>query len=89
VNTATNQMDQVVQQNAAMVEQATAAAHSLKQEASRLNSLVGGFRISRGEVPNASAMRLIRAAQPSAREIVPARASPGPSTLFLRKTARS
>ena len=32
VNTAVNQMDQVTQQNAAMVEQSTAAAHSLARE---------------------------------------------------------
>jgi methyl-accepting chemotaxis protein len=32
VNAAVNQMDQVTQQNAAMVEQATAASHGLAQE---------------------------------------------------------
>ena len=36
VNTAVNQMDQVTQQNAAMVEQSTAASHSLKGEAEEL-----------------------------------------------------
>ncbi|TCS17309.1 methyl-accepting chemotaxis protein [Caulobacter sp. BK020] len=45
VNTAVNHMDQVVQQNAAMVEQATAATHSLKGETAQLVSLVGRFRI--------------------------------------------
>jgi methyl-accepting chemotaxis protein len=34
-------MDQVVQQNAAMVEEATAASHSLKGEAGELAALVG------------------------------------------------
>ncbi len=43
VNTAVNQMDQVTQQNAAMVEQATAAATSLKTEALHLAELVGRF----------------------------------------------
>ncbi|HJV40913.1 methyl-accepting chemotaxis protein [Caulobacter sp.] len=43
VNTAVNQMDQMTQQNAAMVEQTTAAAHSLKGEASRLGELVEKF----------------------------------------------
>jgi len=43
VNTAVNQMDQMTQQNAAMVEQTTAAAHSLKGEASRLGDLVRKF----------------------------------------------
>jgi methyl-accepting chemotaxis protein len=49
VNTAVNHMDQVVQQNAAMVEQATAATHSLKGETAQLVSLVGRFRIGGGE----------------------------------------
>ncbi|WP_312785407.1 methyl-accepting chemotaxis protein [Brevundimonas sp.] len=44
VNAAVNQMDQVTQQNAAMVEQSTAAALSLKTEAEGLARLVGRFR---------------------------------------------
>ncbi|MFZ3007851.1 MAG: methyl-accepting chemotaxis protein, partial [Phenylobacterium sp.] len=43
VNTAVNQMDQVTQQNAAMVEETTAAASSLKNEAGELTSLISGF----------------------------------------------
>ena len=38
-------MDQVTQQNAAMVEQSTAASHSLADEASELARLVGQFQI--------------------------------------------
>ena len=45
VNAAVNQMDQVTQQNAAMVEQATAAASNLKIEARGLSVLVGRFEI--------------------------------------------
>ncbi|SEB89026.1 methyl-accepting chemotaxis protein [Rhizobiales bacterium GAS191] len=45
VNTAVNQMDQITQQNAAMVEEATAAAHSLAKEAEELARLVGRFTI--------------------------------------------
>ncbi|WP_183214146.1 methyl-accepting chemotaxis protein [Brevundimonas variabilis] len=48
VNSAVNQMDQVTQQNAAMVEEATAAASSLRSEASELMRLVGGFRTDTG-----------------------------------------
>ncbi|MDO8381250.1 PAS domain-containing methyl-accepting chemotaxis protein [Phenylobacterium sp.] len=44
VNTAVNQMDQVTQQNAAMVEQATAAASSLRGEARELVRLVSRFQ---------------------------------------------
>ncbi|MGC1301271.1 MAG: PAS domain-containing methyl-accepting chemotaxis protein, partial [Caulobacteraceae bacterium] len=45
VNTAVNQMDQVTQQNAAMVEQATAATAGLKNEAEDMDRLVGQFQI--------------------------------------------
>jgi len=45
VNAAINQMDQVTQQNAAMVEQTTAASHSLAQDANNLLRLIGQFNI--------------------------------------------
>ena len=45
VKIAVNQMDQVTQQNAAMVEQATAASHGMMQEAETLNRLIAQFRI--------------------------------------------
>ena len=45
VNAAVNQMDQVTQQNAAMVEQSTAASHNLAAEAETLAQLVAQFRI--------------------------------------------
>ncbi|WP_425996331.1 methyl-accepting chemotaxis protein [Caulobacter sp. DWR1-3-2b1] len=56
VNQAVNQMDQVIQQNAAMVEQATAATHALKGEAAELASLVGRFKVSEAgqEAPRAA-----------------------------------
>ena len=43
VNTAVNQMDQVTQQNAAMVEQATAASHALNGEAEAMARQVARF----------------------------------------------
>ncbi|WP_159952693.1 methyl-accepting chemotaxis protein [Rhizobium sp. 18065] len=46
VNTAVNQMDQTTQQNAAMVEQSTAASASLAQEAGNLRTLVSQFKLS-------------------------------------------
>ena len=45
VNSAVAQLDQVTQQNAALVEQSAAAAASLKEQATRLNGLVGTFRL--------------------------------------------
>jgi methyl-accepting chemotaxis protein len=45
VNTAVNQMDQVTQQNAAMVEESTAASRSLTNEADELMTLIGRFQL--------------------------------------------
>jgi len=46
INTALNQMDHATQQNAAMVEQSTAASQMLAKETDRLSDLVGQFRVS-------------------------------------------
>ncbi|MCV3764691.1 methyl-accepting chemotaxis protein [Rhizobium sp. TRM95796] len=46
VNTAVNQMDQVTQQNAAMVEETSAAGAQLSHEATSLRALVAQFRLS-------------------------------------------
>lgn len=46
VNMAVNQMDQVTQQNAAMVEEANAASATLAQEATRLRELICGFSLT-------------------------------------------
>ncbi len=48
INTAVTQMDQSAQQNAAMVEQSTAASHSLAHEAAALNQLLSQFKLSGG-----------------------------------------
>jgi len=53
VNSAVNQMDQVTQQNAAMVEETTAAAHSLKGQAQVLDELVSAFRLAAQAQANA------------------------------------
>lgn len=45
INTAVNTMDQGTQQNAAMVEESTAASHSLAKEAEALFQLIGKFEI--------------------------------------------
>jgi methyl-accepting chemotaxis protein len=46
VNTAVNQLDQMTQQNAALVEESAAAAESLKEQAHRLTEVVGQFRVA-------------------------------------------
>jgi methyl-accepting chemotaxis protein len=59
-------MDQVTQQNAAMVEQSTAACHSLAQQTDELAGLAAQFRISQqpdGASPASSTAPPLRAAQ--------------------------
>jgi len=48
VNTAVNQMDQVTQQNAAMVEESNAASASLAAESGRLRQLIARFELGEG-----------------------------------------
>ncbi|MDX2203802.1 MAG: HAMP domain-containing methyl-accepting chemotaxis protein [Hyphomicrobiaceae bacterium] len=74
VNTAINQMDQTTQQNAAMVEETTAASHALAQEAQLLGDLIGQFRM--GGAAAAKASPVAPAARPRAPErLAPARAA--------------
>ncbi len=70
VNTAVNQMDQVTQQNAAMVEQSTAASHALAQEAEELARLTSRFQLGREGHASASNVEPLRH---------PAKAAPRPA----------
>ncbi|MBX9936188.1 MAG: chemotaxis protein, partial [Burkholderiaceae bacterium] len=45
IGTSINQMDQGTQQNAALVEEATAAAHALQQQATQLAEVVAEFKL--------------------------------------------
>jgi methyl-accepting chemotaxis protein len=66
VNHAIGQMDQVTQQNAALVEEAAAAAGSLEEQARRLKQAVAAFRVEdEGEAVPAAA------AAPAAARIAP------------------
>jgi methyl-accepting chemotaxis protein len=60
VNTAVNQMDQMTQQNAAMVEETNASSQTLAQEADELARLVGHFRV--GAVESRPTQRVTRRA---------------------------
>ena len=81
VNHAVNDMDLVTQQNAAMVEQASAAGASLAEEARRLQGLIGQFNI--GGIARKSVVQKVRSAAavaPSAAPVAASRASaPSPS----------
>jgi methyl-accepting chemotaxis protein len=55
INTAVNAMDQGTQQNAAMVEESTAATHGLSREVASLNDLIGRFRLGADQVRQVNA----------------------------------
>lgn len=50
VNQAVSQMDEVTQQNAALVQESATAAASLEEQAAQLESAVSTFKLSEGEV---------------------------------------
>ncbi len=56
VNVAINEMDQATQQNAALVEEASAAAQSLRDEADQLARAVAAFRINDAPAPSGRAL---------------------------------
>jgi methyl-accepting chemotaxis protein len=70
VNTAVNQMDQVTQQNAAMVEEANAASGALADESHTLKDLIARFRLEQGVALQAEALRQ------TARAMAPKAAAP-------------
>jgi len=72
VNTAVDQMDRVTQQNAAMVEETTAASHSLAHEAAELTQRVNRFRVGAANAAGAHA-----------RPAAPAPARPQPRVVEL------
>ncbi|MCA8235235.1 methyl-accepting chemotaxis protein [Burkholderia cenocepacia] len=61
VNLAIEQMDTVTQQNAALVEQAAAAAHSLEEQAGRLQAAMATFKLA----PNAVDVPVVASAAPA------------------------
>ncbi|MFM5908398.1 MAG: methyl-accepting chemotaxis protein [Novosphingobium sp.] len=67
VNASVSEMDRMTQQNAAMVEESTAASRSLADEAVELSNLVGQFKTGGG----AETGRASPARQPKARKAVP------------------
>ncbi|PWW00064.1 methyl-accepting chemotaxis protein [Hoeflea marina] len=79
INSAVNQMDQMTQQNAAMVEETTAVTHRLAGEAANLAQLVGQFTLA-GQ----------RAAVTGVRSITPNTAAvPSPARQMVNSVARA
>ncbi|HEX5755786.1 MAG TPA: methyl-accepting chemotaxis protein, partial [Arenimonas sp.] len=92
VNTTISQMDEVTQQNAALVEEATAAARSLEEQAGQLAEAVSAFRLSGAEAPATQPISDAgKAAAPRARSPAPtlAMAAPAPATAPARSERRA
>ncbi len=75
VGDAVGQMDQVTQQNAALVEESAAAAESLKSQAQQMVQAVAFFKVNAGETTTVAAAP-VRAAQPPVHK--PAAPRPAP-----------
>ncbi len=73
INHAVSLMDQSTQQNAAMVEESTAASHSLAHEASQLFKLVGRFQFAPLESTKPTVVGLHDGSQPAKAAASPAR----------------
>jgi methyl-accepting chemotaxis protein len=92
VNTTVGQMDTMTQQNAAMVEETTAAARSLAEEAGLLKDTVAKFSVGGGAAPARARAPLVqvaahapaRPAMPAAPRPAPARAQPVSGNLALK-----
>jgi len=67
INRAITQMDEVTQQNAALVEEAAAAAQSLQEQASNLSQTVSVFKLDRNALSQPNAQ--VQAAAPQKRTV--------------------
>jgi methyl-accepting chemotaxis protein len=73
INQAITQMDQTTQQNAALVEEAAAAAQSMQEQAGRLTQAISVFKISSSDFAQAPAAAPVRKAAPAfAKTVKPA-----------------
>jgi hypothetical protein len=88
VNQAIGQMDQVTQQNAALVEEAAAAAASMQDQAGQLSEAVSLFKLDTRAMQQAAA-RPARAAvaQPAPARVAVRAPAPAPARRALAKAA--
>ena len=85
INQAIMQMDNVTQQNAALVEQAAAAAQSMQDQANALSQIVSVFKISEDAIAAARS----RTPHPTARRpAAPAKAIPAPKPTLAASRPR-
>ncbi|MGM9483819.1 methyl-accepting chemotaxis protein [Roseateles sp. NT4] len=84
VNTSVVQLDQMTQQNAALVEESAAAAESLKEQAQRLVEAVAVFRVSGSESHRVSAPRPAPAPVTASKPAAAKPAAPAPKAATPR-----
>jgi methyl-accepting chemotaxis protein len=80
INSAVGQMDQVTQQNAAMVEQTNAASHTLASDAENLSRLVGQFKVHLNDTAHDRRQEPAQAASPQ---------KPSPARALMNRVAGS
>ncbi|MBB1161710.1 methyl-accepting chemotaxis protein [Aquariibacter albus] len=78
VNQAVNNLDQMTQQNAALVEESSAAAESLRDQAQRLQQAIGSFRLEQGAQMQAAHLieRVRQSPRPAAKPAAKPAATP-------------
>ncbi|MGE5547413.1 MAG: methyl-accepting chemotaxis protein, partial [Solirubrobacterales bacterium] len=75
VNSAVTQMDEMTQQNAALVEESAAAAHALEEQSRELNRLMSFFHVGQ-QAAQAPAAGTARADRPAAKAAAKPAAKP-------------
>lgn len=88
INQAVNQMDQMTQQNAAMVEESSAATRSLAEETATLSRMVAQFRLGRGPREEALRRELAMAAPHAFARVAPPKPPAGASSREGQPAAR-
>jgi methyl-accepting chemotaxis protein len=88
VNQAITEMDQVTQQNAALVEEASAAAEAMQEQAAGLSQVVSVFKLD-GMAQVTAARPVVRPAPPARRPapVAPARPAAAPARLAAAPAA--
>ena len=91
MNQAVGQMDDVTQQNAALVEQAAAAAQSLEEQAIRLKDAVSLFKVDAATKQSAPRLpapdtQAMRRAEPAKRTFAPIAISEKPAMAATDKS---
>ncbi len=90
VNQTVTQMDETTQQNAALVEEATAAARSMEEQATQLQDAVAVFKLD--TLPAIASIAVASTARPAPRSVPsapPRKPRPAPQSVALAQAASS